>query len=139
MHKLAAGLWQLSGFPKHMINVYLAEDVLIDTATRWARGRILGQIKNRPLRLVALTHCHPDHQGSAKVVCEQYGVDLASAWAFVPGQAQLIPSGACFAMATTWPASASSTLRAIRQATSSSSENRIASSSRGMCWPTFTS
>ncbi|MGH2992990.1 MAG: MBL fold metallo-hydrolase [Solirubrobacterales bacterium] len=77
MKQLAPDLWQLRGLPPNGINVYLAEDVLIDTATRLAGRRILRQIEDRPLSLVALTHVHPDHQGAVEQVCEARGVPLA--------------------------------------------------------------
>ena len=77
MQMIAEGVWQLRGFPRDMFNVYLAEDVLIDAATRWAKGRILRQLRQRPIRMVALTHCHPDHQGVAKIICERMGIPLA--------------------------------------------------------------
>jgi hydroxyacylglutathione hydrolase len=77
LKQLASDLWQLRGFPPNGINVYLAEDVLIDTATRLAGRRILRQIEDRPLSLVALTHVHPDHQGAVAQVCEARGVPLA--------------------------------------------------------------
>jgi glyoxylase-like metal-dependent hydrolase (beta-lactamase superfamily II) len=77
-----------------MFNVYLVEDVLIDAATRWARWRILSQLRNRPVRMVALTHCHPDHQGTAKIICERFGVPLACHAADTPtmeGRAPMEP------------------------------------------------
>jgi glyoxylase-like metal-dependent hydrolase (beta-lactamase superfamily II) len=77
MTELTPGLWQLAGFPPQAINIYLAGDVLIDCGTRWARWRVLRQLAGRTLRLVALTHCHPDHQGTARVVCERFRVPLA--------------------------------------------------------------
>src|SRR5262249_12963344 len=77
MRLVADNVWQLSGFPEHYFNVYLAGDVLIDCATRWARRRIFRQLAGRSLSLVALTHVHPDHQGVARKVCETYGVPLA--------------------------------------------------------------
>lgn len=76
MRELAPGVLQLRGF-NNAINVYLAEDVLIDAATRLARRRILGQVQDRPLSLLALTHVHSDHQGAAKAVCEARGIPLA--------------------------------------------------------------
>ena len=77
MKYLAPGVWRLKEFPAPSINVYLAEDVLIDAGRRWDRRRILGQLRDRDLSLVALTHVHPDHQGVAKDVCEERAVPLA--------------------------------------------------------------
>jgi hydroxyacylglutathione hydrolase len=77
MRRIAAGVWQLTGFPANFINAYLMEDVLVDTGTRWARHRFLRQLRGRTIRLVALTHCHPDHQGNARAMCEEFGVPLA--------------------------------------------------------------
>ena len=77
MKHLAPDLWQLRGLPPNGINVYLAEDVLIDAATRRAGRRIRRQIEDRPLSLVALTHVHPDHQGAVEEVCEARAVPLA--------------------------------------------------------------
>jgi glyoxylase-like metal-dependent hydrolase (beta-lactamase superfamily II) len=67
-----------------MFNVYLAGDVLVDAATRWARRRILRQLQGRNLRMVVLTHCHPDHQGTAKFLCDHFRVPLACHEADVP-------------------------------------------------------
>ena len=76
MNRLAPDVFQLRGF-NTAINVYLLEDVLVDAATKLARRRIMSQIEDRPLSALALTHCHPDHQGVAKVVCEARGIPLA--------------------------------------------------------------
>jgi glyoxylase-like metal-dependent hydrolase (beta-lactamase superfamily II) len=75
--KLANGLLQLQGFPRNLINIYLVGDVLIDAGTRWALPRILRQLGGRRLSLLALTHCHADHQGTARVLCTRYGIPLA--------------------------------------------------------------
>jgi glyoxylase-like metal-dependent hydrolase (beta-lactamase superfamily II) len=94
MRPVAAGVWLLSGFPADMFNVYLMEDVLVDAATRWARGRILRQLRGRPPRMVALTHCHPDHQGVARLVCRQFKAGLACHEGDVPameGRALMAP------------------------------------------------
>jgi hydroxyacylglutathione hydrolase len=72
--EVAEGVWQLSGFPPHAINVYLVEDVLVDAGTRHAGRRILRQLKSVDVSAHALTHAHPDHQGSSKEVCEQLGI-----------------------------------------------------------------
>jgi hydroxyacylglutathione hydrolase len=74
VRQLAAGVWQLKGFPPNAINVYLVEDVLIDAGTRRAAGRIMRQLDGRPVSAHALTHAHPDHQGASSQVCEALGV-----------------------------------------------------------------
>jgi glyoxylase-like metal-dependent hydrolase (beta-lactamase superfamily II) len=93
MIAVARDLWLLTGY-RHLFNVYLAGDVLIDAATRWAKPRLLRQLGRRRLSLVALTHCHPDHQGCAKAMCERYGVPLACHEADVPaaeGRTRMVP------------------------------------------------
>jgi hydroxyacylglutathione hydrolase len=77
MREVAAGVWRLGEFPRPLINVYLVGDVLIDAGRRWDRRRILKQLEGRELSLLALTHVHPDHQGSAKAICEEHGIPLA--------------------------------------------------------------
>jgi glyoxylase-like metal-dependent hydrolase (beta-lactamase superfamily II) len=77
LKSLAPGVWRLDEFPRPLINVYLAGDVLIDAGRTWDAGRIRRQVGDRKLSLLALTHVHPDHQGCAKMVCERYGVPLA--------------------------------------------------------------
>lgn len=77
MKNLAPGVWRLKQFPAPSVNVYLAEDVLIDAGTRWDRRRIFSEIEGVELSLLALTHVHPDHQGVAKDVCEARKIPLA--------------------------------------------------------------
>ncbi len=84
MKQLAEGLYQLSGRPRNAINVYLAGDVLIDAATRQAERRILRQLEGRTVSAHALTHAHPDHQGSSHAVCERLGIPLWCGEADVP-------------------------------------------------------
>jgi glyoxylase-like metal-dependent hydrolase (beta-lactamase superfamily II) len=95
MQQIADDVWQLRGFPRDMFNVYLLGDVLIDTGTRWARRRIVRQLGDRRISLVALTHCHPDHQGSARAICTRNGVPLACHEADVTameGTAPMVPN-----------------------------------------------
>lgn len=77
MKQLAPGVWRLKQFPAPSVNIYLAEDVLIDAGTRWDRGRVFAEIEGRQISMLALTHVHPDHQGVAKDVCEVRGIPLA--------------------------------------------------------------
>ena len=74
MKRVVDGVWQLSGFPPNAINVYLVGDVLVDAGTRHAGRRILRQLRGRDVTAHALTHAHPDHQGSSKEVCETLGI-----------------------------------------------------------------
>jgi glyoxylase-like metal-dependent hydrolase (beta-lactamase superfamily II) len=76
MRQLAPDVWQLSGFPPNAFNVYVIGDVLIDAGTRWAERRIERQLTARP-RMLALTHVHPDHQGSAHALCRRWDIPLA--------------------------------------------------------------
>jgi glyoxylase-like metal-dependent hydrolase (beta-lactamase superfamily II) len=77
LRQLAAGVWRLDELPRPLINVYLADDVLIDAGRRWDIGRIRRQTDGLALSMLALTHVHPDHQGAAKAVCEEHGIPLA--------------------------------------------------------------
>ncbi len=84
MREVAQGIWKLSGFHKYAVNVYLAGDIVIDAGTWWAKGRLLSQLRARAVRMLALTHCHPDHQGSAAFLCERLKIPLACHEADVP-------------------------------------------------------
>jgi glyoxylase-like metal-dependent hydrolase (beta-lactamase superfamily II) len=89
MRQLAAGVHQLQGWPPNAINVYLVGDVLIDAATRQAERRILEQIAGRKLSAHALTHAHPDHQGSSHAICERLQIPLWCGQGDVPAMETL--------------------------------------------------
>lgn len=76
MKQIAEGLYVLDGFPKYAINVYLMGDVLVDAATKWAKGRILRELNDHAVAAHTLTHAHPDHQGASKAVCESLNIPL---------------------------------------------------------------
>jgi hydroxyacylglutathione hydrolase len=76
MRQIADGVWHLRGFPPNAINVYLLGDVLIDAATRQGERRILRELRGHGLSAHALTHAHPDHQGSSHAICERYSIPL---------------------------------------------------------------
>ena len=77
MRQVADGVWRLDEFPRPTINMYVADDVLIDAGRRWDLGRIRKQTADQKLSMLALTHVHPDHQGCAKPICEERGIPLA--------------------------------------------------------------
>jgi glyoxylase-like metal-dependent hydrolase (beta-lactamase superfamily II) len=76
VRQLADDLWQLDGFPRDNVNVYVVGDVLIDAGTVLDRKRVLKQAEGRNISAHALTHAHLDHYGSSHAVCEQLGVPL---------------------------------------------------------------
>jgi glyoxylase-like metal-dependent hydrolase (beta-lactamase superfamily II) len=100
MRELAQGVHQLRGRPPNAINVYLAGDVLIDAGTRQAEKRILRQLAGRDLAAHALTHAHPDHQGSSHAICERYGIPLWCGQGDVPAMES--PGGVAGSSPTTW-------------------------------------
>ena len=82
MKELAPGLHRLKGFPPDGFNVYLVEtpggDVLVDTATRHARRRILRQVDGRRLEGILITHAHRDHAGAMHAVATKTGAPVWS-------------------------------------------------------------
>jgi hydroxyacylglutathione hydrolase len=100
MRELANDVYMLRGFPPNAINVYLVGDVLIDSATRQAQRRIFKQLAGRTLSAHALTHVHPDHQGSSHAVCERFGVPLWCGGDDVP--AMEVPGKVTGAQAPRW-------------------------------------
>jgi len=74
VRQLANGVYLLRGFPPNAINVYLLDGVLVDAASRHAHRRILRQLRGHRVAAHALTHAHPDHQGSSQRVCQALGI-----------------------------------------------------------------
>jgi hydroxyacylglutathione hydrolase len=100
MKQIAEDVYLLRGFPPNAINVYLVGDVLIDAATRQAEGRIMRQIRGRSVVAHALTHAHPDHQGSSHAICEKLDIPLWCGQGDVP--AMETPSGIKNSQAPGW-------------------------------------
>jgi glyoxylase-like metal-dependent hydrolase (beta-lactamase superfamily II) len=84
MKELAPDLFMLSGLPPAAFNVYAIRSeggwILIDTATRYARRRILRQSKGE-VEAILITHAHRDHAGSMKAIARATG---APVWAGAP-------------------------------------------------------
>jgi hydroxyacylglutathione hydrolase len=100
MKELTEDVHLLRGWPPNAINVYLVGDVLIDAATRQGEKRILRQIAGRPLSAHALTHAHPDHQGSSHAICERLGIPLWCGQGDVPSMET--PGGVANSQAPGW-------------------------------------
>jgi hydroxyacylglutathione hydrolase len=81
MKEVARDLYLLRGFPPGAFNVYVIKSggrwVLVDTATRFARRRILRQLPGT-LESIVITHAHRDHAGAMHDVAQQTG---APVWA----------------------------------------------------------
>jgi hydroxyacylglutathione hydrolase len=100
MKRLADGVYQLRGFPPNAINVYLADDVLVDAATRRAERRIVRELAGRNVTAHALTHAHPDHQGSSHAICERLRIPLWCGQGDVP--AMETPGGVASTSPPAW-------------------------------------
>ena len=100
MKQLAEDVHLLRGWPPNAINVYLVGDVLIDAATRQGERRIMRQIAGRKLTAHALTHAHPDHQGSSHAICERLQIPLWCGQGDVP--AMETPGGVFNSQAPSW-------------------------------------
>jgi hydroxyacylglutathione hydrolase len=77
--QIADDLYMLRGFPPAAFNVYAirAGDrwILVDTATRHARRRILRQLTGE-LEAIFITHAHRDHAGSMHAVAKETGAPV---------------------------------------------------------------
>jgi len=77
--QIAADLYLLGGFPPAAINVYAIRDgdrwVLVDTATRHARRRIMRQLPGE-LDAIVITHAHRDHAGAMHAVAQKTGAPV---------------------------------------------------------------
>lgn len=76
MQEIVKGVYQITGFPRHMINMYLVDDVLVDAGIRGDLPRLLKLLKNHRISKHVLTHVHPDHQGASHGICEAFQVPL---------------------------------------------------------------
>ncbi len=74
--EVAPGVRRLSLMPLDLINVYLIGDVLVDAGTPGAGRKLVRTLEDRPPSAHALTHAHPDHQGSSHAVCEYFRLPL---------------------------------------------------------------
>jgi glyoxylase-like metal-dependent hydrolase (beta-lactamase superfamily II) len=74
MRELAPGVRQLGALIPNVINTYLLGDVLVDAGARFDARRILKELRGHDVRAHALTHAHPDHQGSSHRVCTELGI-----------------------------------------------------------------
>ncbi len=77
MELVAPNLWRIRGLIGDSLNVYYSDGVLIDAATRWHSRYLRSRLRGRPVHLIALTHCHPDHQGAAWFLSRHFRAPIA--------------------------------------------------------------
>ena len=75
MKRVADGVWHLNAIRiPNAVNAYVLGDVLVDSGGRRSARMILRQLDAHDVSAHAITHAHPDHQGSSKELCEKLGV-----------------------------------------------------------------
>jgi glyoxylase-like metal-dependent hydrolase (beta-lactamase superfamily II) len=122
VRQLAEDVHLLRGWPPNAINVYLVGEraapahrskigqrrptdrrsasVLLDAATRQGERRIMRELSGHALSAHALTHAHPDHQGSSHAICQRLQIPLWCGQGDVP--AMEAPGGVYASQAPTW-------------------------------------
>jgi glyoxylase-like metal-dependent hydrolase (beta-lactamase superfamily II) len=75
MKRVADGVWQLDTIAiPNAINAYVLDGVLVDAGGRRSGRRILRALDRHQIAAHAITHAHPDHQGSSAELCSKLGV-----------------------------------------------------------------
>jgi len=76
MRAIADDVHLITGFPPLAVNCHLVGDVLVDAMGRWDAKHILKELRGHTVNAHALTHAHPDHQGSSHAVCSTLDIPL---------------------------------------------------------------
>src|SRR5437764_14441854 len=76
MREVATDVFHIPVLPRHGVNVYLVSDVLVDTGWPISAGPIKKALAGRKPSAIALTHAHPDHQGSARKLADELGLPV---------------------------------------------------------------
>jgi hydroxyacylglutathione hydrolase len=76
VHEIAPDVFHLPVVPRNGVNTYLVGDVLVDTGLRTSAKKIMGELKGRELKAIALTHAHGDHGGSARKLAAELGLPV---------------------------------------------------------------
>ena len=74
--EILPGLVRIPLKPFEIVNVYLLGDVLVDSGMPFSADQILAALAGKGVSAHALTHAHPDHQGSSHAVCSQLEIPL---------------------------------------------------------------
>ncbi|HUO09202.1 MAG TPA: MBL fold metallo-hydrolase [Phycisphaerae bacterium] len=80
MKQIAEGVYRFRFLWPYAFNAYYIEaeggGIVVDAATRWSWPLMRWQLRGRSVAAVVLTHAHPDHQGCAARICEQWNAKL---------------------------------------------------------------
>jgi glyoxylase-like metal-dependent hydrolase (beta-lactamase superfamily II) len=76
IEEVAPGLLRLPLQWLDAINAYVLGDVLVDSGSRWAAGKLLRALEGQTIVAHAVTHAHFDHQGATHAVCQNLGIPL---------------------------------------------------------------
>jgi hydroxyacylglutathione hydrolase len=75
MKRLADGVWHLNTIRiPNGVNAYVLGDVLVDAGGRRSGRMIRRQVGDRSISAHAITHAHPEHQGSSAELCDKFGI-----------------------------------------------------------------
>jgi glyoxylase-like metal-dependent hydrolase (beta-lactamase superfamily II) len=100
MHQVADGVFQLPLAPRHGVNAWLIEGVLVDAGYSLSGKKIVKALAGRSVTAHTITHAHPDHVGGSAHVCRELGIpfwcpaadaDAVRNGRSVPGQGPLRP------------------------------------------------
>jgi hydroxyacylglutathione hydrolase len=74
--RIGADVLRLALGPFGAVNVYVLDDILVDSGDKFSRRRLLSALSDIPISGHVITHAHFDHQGCSHTVCEQFDVPL---------------------------------------------------------------
>ncbi len=85
MKQLADSVWHLDTVAMpNAVNAFLIGDVLVDAGGRRSGKRILRQLRGHDVTSHAITHAHPDHQGSSDEICTRLQIPYMAGELDVP-------------------------------------------------------
>lgn len=76
MQQIAKEVYHIPLLPRNSINCYIIEGVLIDSGIRSSFKQLSHTLHKVPVHAHALTHAHPDHQGSSHKICDLFNLPL---------------------------------------------------------------
>ena len=76
MREIGEDVFHIPVLPRNGVNAYLVGDVLVDTGYPISAGAIKKALAGQRPAAIALTHAHPDHQGSARKLADEFGAPV---------------------------------------------------------------